>query len=309
MTSRTTSPAAICGYRSAMSQVQATATTPASHASALRAFEGRNAASRLPRNGRRTIRPSDIVNRSAAATQGSPGCRQTTRIGSCRTPRISLERFCFPFGLCSYSMLQQTRAAGPEAIQTSLWIRVRAKTSALVSNATDNRASVPSGTHTRLPDHNGRARLAHADSKLEAEHRDDRSEHTYEEGDRDAACRAAAHNSTAPTAPAKSDAPNTAILAATKSSKRGNAFAAMYSDIVKPMPASAAAPNNCSHEYAGDLDAIPRCTARRANASMPSGLPSTNPSTIAAISRSSPATMPADQATPAFASAKIGSTK
>ena len=44
------------------------------------------------------------------------------------------------------------------------------------------------------------------------------------------------------------DAANTAIFAAAKSSATGNAWPAMNSDIVNPMPASAPAPNSWRHE-------------------------------------------------------------
>ena len=44
------------------------------------------------------------------------------------------------------------------------------------------------------------------------------------------------------------DATNTAILAAAKSVAVGNAWLAMNSDMVKPIPASAPAPANCRHE-------------------------------------------------------------
>ena len=49
------------------------------------------------------------------------------------------------------------------------------------------------------------------------------------------------------------EAANTAIFAAANSSRKGNASAAMKSDIVKPMPASAPAPASCTHEYCGGL--------------------------------------------------------
>src|SRR5574340_177282 len=52
---RSTPSAATCGYRLATIAVAASETAPASHASALRAFDGSKAANRLPRKGSRRM--------------------------------------------------------------------------------------------------------------------------------------------------------------------------------------------------------------------------------------------------------------
>src|SRR5690349_16165270 len=54
---------------------------------------------------------------------------------------------------------------------------------------------------------------------------------------------------------------NIATFAAEKSDSTGNAWLAMNSDMVKPMPANAPAPINCRHEYSSGLVAIPSLTA------------------------------------------------
>ena len=60
-----------------------------------------------------------------------------------------------------------------------------------------------------------------------------------------------------PATAARTEAANTAIFAAAKSASSGNACAAMNSDIVKPMPASAPAPASCRQEYSSGLLAMP----------------------------------------------------
>ena len=87
-----------------------------------------------------------------------------------------------------------------------------------------------------------------------------------------------------------------------------NASSFMSSDTVNPMPPSAPAPHNCRHEYASGFAATPEPAASRAASTIPTGLPTTSPSATADISRPWPLNTSADQATPALASAKTGST-
>jgi hypothetical protein len=108
--------------------------------------------------------------------------------------------------------------------------------------------------------------------------------------------------------PESTDADRIAILAAAKSPAPGKAWPAMKSDMVKPMPASAPAPASCRHEYAAGFSASPDQTATADAATRPSGLPSTSPATIARTSGPFPPRTSGLSATPAFASAKMGST-
>src|ERR1700722_5034441 len=66
--------------------------------------------------------------------------------------------------------------------------------------------------------------------------------------------RAASTSNVTPTTTDKTEAMNTAILAASKSASDRNASPAMKSDIVNPIPPSAAARANCAHEYSLGLD-------------------------------------------------------
>jgi hypothetical protein len=51
----------------------------------------------------------------------------------------------------------------------------------------------------------------------------------------------------------RTEAANTATLAAAKSLDAGNAWPAMNNDMVKPIPANAPAPISCGHEYSSGL--------------------------------------------------------
>ena len=104
------------------------------------------------------------------------------------------------------------------------------------------------------------------------------------------------------------EAANTAILAAAKSVSTGNAWLAINSDMVKPIPASAPAPINCRHEYSSGLVAIPSHTAIADADTNPRGLPITNPTIIASMRGSWPVNASGVTATPALARANSGST-
>ena len=80
------------------------------------------------------------------------------------------------------------------------------------------------------------------------------------------------------------EAAKTATLAAAKSAGAGNAWPAMNSDMVKPMPASAPARKLARQEYSSGLLAMPSPTASADAAIRPSGLPTASPSRIASSS-------------------------
>ena len=93
--------------------------------------------------------------------------------------------------------------------------------------------------------------------------------------------RAASTSNVTPTTADKTEAMNTAILAASKSASDRNASPAMKSDIVNPIPPSAAAPANCAHEYSLGFSASRVATASAEASSIPTGLPTTSPAMIA----------------------------
>ena len=83
----------------------------------------------------------------------------------------------------------------------------------------------------------------------------------------------------------------------------------MNRDIVNPMPPSAPAPHNCRHEYASGFTATPVRTASHAAEHDPDrAFRGPAPAMIAHDQSSVSLEDSGDQATPAFASAKIGST-
>src|SRR5512134_2168001 len=116
------------------------------------------------------------------------------------------------------------------------------------------------------------------------------------------------HRIATPSRLAIRDARKMATFATVNSTGSGNAWPAMNSDIVNPIPASAPAPASCRHVYASGLAATLNRTATHDAATIPTGLPITSPSTIASTRRPWPSRMPAAHTRPALASANSGST-